>query len=244
MEKGKDMKRNPGDGSDFKMIIVGLLALLVVVQGYNQYQIAMLSSTPALNGRLEAELADAQQAKPAEGVSPSAELEQTSSVIPTGVPAIYGSELGISYDDISASDPQLADATISKLAAYDMSIDLSGDELERYIAIGTSISCEYCCGAQSIIFENGQAACGCAHSYAMRGLAKYLLRNHANEFTDAQILEELGKWKVLFFPGIHEQKAAALQQQGIEVDYITLASNLYRGIESGAGSGSAMVGGC
>ncbi len=173
----------------------------------------------------------------------SVQQTQLSSIIPKGVPAIYGKELQITYDDISTSNQQKADATINKLAKFDTSITLTGDKLQRYITIGSSISCEYCCGAKSLIFSNGQAACGCAHSYAMRGLAKYLLQNHADEYTDLQILEELGKWKVLFFPDIHMQKAQILQQKGIELDYVNLASNKYRGIEQGS-SGGSMVGGC
>ena len=34
----------------------------------------------------------------------------TSDIIPTGVPAVYGQALGVSYDDVSASNPKLADA--------------------------------------------------------------------------------------------------------------------------------------
>ena len=79
----------------------------------------------------------------------------------------------------------------------------------------------------------------------MRGLAKYMLIEHP-DVSDAVILEELGKWKVLFFPGVHEQKAQALEAQGIDSkNYINLASNLYRGAEKGqTGSGGSMVGGC
>lgn len=164
------------------------------------------------------------------------------SSIPKGVPAVYGQELGISYDDVSPNNPNKADQTIRKLAFYDVNISLSGDLLQRYIEIGTNISCEYCCGAQAIIFNDGEAACGCAHSYAMRGLAKYLLINHP-DMTNDQILEELGKWKTLFFPGIMAQKAEVLKQKGIEFNYINLASNKYRGIEKGATNGE-MVGGC
>ena len=167
-----------------------------------------------------------------------------SEIIPKGIPSIYGEELGVSFDDVSASNPRLADQTIQKLAAYEDK-ELSQDLMERYIRIGSSISCEYCCGAQSIIFSNGERACGCAHSYAMRGLAKYMLIEHP-DVSDAVILEELGKWKVLFFPGVHEQKAQALEAQGIDSkNYINLASNLYRGAEKGqTGSGGSMVGGC
>ena len=163
-------------------------------------------------------------------------------VIPKGVPTVYGQELGISYDDVSPSNPTKADQTIRKLAFYDVNISLSGDLLQRYIEIGTNISCEYCCGAPAIISNDGKAACGCAHSYAMRGLAKYLLVNHPS-MTNDQILEELGKWKTLFFPGVMTQKAEVLKQKGIEFNYINLASNRYRGIEKGAANGE-MVGGC
>ncbi len=82
----------------------------------------------------------------------------------------------------------------------------------------------------------------------MRGLAKYLLINNP-DMADAEILNELGKWKVLFFPGVHEQKAQVLKSQGIDpTNYINLASNLYRGAEKGQSAtqsgGAGMVGGC
>lgn len=167
-----------------------------------------------------------------------------SEILPTGIPKVYGKELGVSYDDVSPNNPSKADATIGVLGNLDNSITLSGADMDRYIKIASQISCEYCCGAESIIFSNGQAACGCAHSYAMRGLAKYLITKHGTEYTDDQILEELGKWKVLFFPGVHETKAAVLKSQGIELNYINLASNKYRGIEKGQQSSGSMVGGC
>jgi len=171
-----------------------------------------------------------------------------SEVLPKGTPRIYGQELGVGYGDVSVNDQQKANATIAILSQFDQEkggkfIELSGDAQQRYIKIASQISCEYCCGAESIIFPNGKAACGCAHSYSMRGLAKYLLKNHPNDFTDDQILEELGKWKTLFFPGILAEKAKALKDKGIEFNYINLASNKYRGLEKGAQGGS-MVGGC
>lgn len=171
-----------------------------------------------------------------------------SEIIPKGIPAVYGNELKISYDDISANNPSSTEKTIAILGNIDRSETLTGTDLQRYINIlykmENGISCEFCCGARSVIFENGEPACGCAHSYAMRGLTKYLIKFHGNEFTDGQILEEAGKWKVLFFPGIHEAKAAVLKSQGIELNYINLASNKYRGIEKGQQSNGGMVGGC
>lgn len=173
-------------------------------------------------------------------------LVSASDVIPTGVPAIYGIELGISYDDVSSSTPQKADATIGIMSKFDRTLTLTGDDMQRYIDVTTQISCEYCCGAAAITFSDGRSACGCAHSYAMRGLAKYLITEHGSEFTNDEILSELGKWKVLFFPGIHENKAAVMKSQGIETNYINLASNKYRDIEKGAPAQSSggMVGGC
>jgi len=85
-------------------------------------------------------------------------------VIPKGIPAIYGKELGVSFDDVNVKNPGKADETIRKLGILDVNLNLQGKELERYINIASKISCEYCCGAESIIFSNGQPACGCAHS--------------------------------------------------------------------------------
>lgn len=177
------------------------------------------------------------------GLATGIEAVSASDIIPKGTPAVYGKELGVKYDDVSPNNPVLADATISKLTQYE-DMALNNEQMQRYIKIGSSISCEYCCGAEAIIFSNGQRACGCAHSFAMRGLAKYLLTKHP-DISDENILSELGKWKVLFFPGIHEQKAQVLEAQGIDpTNYINLASNLYRGIEQGQASGGGMVGGC
>ena len=167
-------------------------------------------------------------------------------VMPKGTPDIYGDELKVSFNDVSASNPQLADATMAKLTKYE-DMQLNKEQMERYVKIGSSIACEYCCGAKTLIFSNGERACGCAHSYAMRGLAKYLLTKHP-EMTDLEILNELGKWKVLFFPGIHEKKAEALKANSVDyTNYVNLASNLYRGAENQASTGnggSQMIGGC
>lgn len=212
------------------LVLVMLATLSVLV--FNQWQIGAMSSKVA-----------AVRALTGAATGAATGAVTTVEVIPKGTPAIYGSELGIKYDDVSASNSQLADSTIRKLAAFDQQITLSGEQLKRYIAIVSNISCEYCCGAPSIITTDGKAACGCAHSFAMRGLAKYLITKHGSEFTDVQILEELGKWKTLFFPDIMAKKAVVLQSKGIELNYINLASNKYRDIEKGA-TGGSMVGGC
>ena len=65
----------------------------------------------------------------------------------------------------------------------------------------------------------------------MRGVAKYLIKNHGTEFSNDEILGELGKWKTVFFPTQIAEKAKILQQKGIKLNYIDLTSNKYRNIE-------------
>jgi hypothetical protein len=241
----------------FDKIIMVLLVLLVVSVANNQIKLNGLSGSGPSGFAVVANVQASED-----------------SVIPVGNPKIYGNKLGISYDDVSPYDAQKADATINIMANIDRNLVLEGKDLRRYIDITSRISCEYCCGAKSIIVTNedvertnqqieaaiakgelteqdagryrkeaGVAACGCAHSYAMRGLAKYLVKEHGNEFTDDEVLEELGKWKALFFPGQIQSKAKILSDKGVELSYINLASNKYRGIEQGS-AGSGMVGGC
>jgi hypothetical protein len=223
-----------------------LLAVALVLVAFNQLTILSInsalgaSSAPATIGVVAAVSA-------AERSTQDAQIKSSdNSITPTGVPEIYGEELGVSFDDVTPEDQQRADATIRKMGILDQQIKLEGDDLKRYINIlfnlHDGISCEYCCGATSVIFSDGRPACGCAHSYAMRGLAKYLITNHGDEYTDEQILEEVGKWKTLFFPTQIAQKADALRENGIEVNYISLTSNQYRGIEKEVSGG--MVGGC
>ncbi len=217
MEKGN--QKNTTKKSNIELYVqITVIVILTIVLAFNAGKIY---SSTGVSGKVSLSLSD---------------------IIPKGIPAVYGKEMGVSYNDVSPNNPQLADATIAKLTQSE-NLELKDVQMERYIKIAGSISCEYCCGAKSLILDNGQRACGCAHSYAMRGLAKYLLTKHP-EMSDEDILSELGKWKVLFFPEIHEQKAEILESKGIDSkNYINLASNLYRGIEKGQTSGG-MVGGC
>ena len=228
----QDMKG--GKKTDYEVVAqIAIISILAVLMVYNGIKIYIYGVNGAAIG--------------SEGIATRIGTVSASEIIPTGIPEVYGGELNIKYDYISANDPELTEETIGKLSSYE-DMALNSAQMARYVRIGSSISCEYCCGAQSLVFSNGQRACGCAHSYAMRGLAKYLLTEHP-DVTDEQILSELGKFKVLFFPGVHEQKAAALKANGIDSkDYINLASNKYGGIENQASSsgsgGSGMVGGC
>ena len=220
------------DSSNFLLIIVGIAFVLIAFNSYTLYGLSKSSSGVGVVGSSESGLITGRA---------------TASIIPTGSPKVYGAELGVSYDDVSANDPNAADLAIETLGDLDNTITLNQDQMKRYINIlykkDGGIGCEYCCGAKSVIFENGKPACGCAHSYAMRGLAKYLITKHGDEYTDEEILEEVSKWKMLFFPTQMSQKAEVLKSKGIETSYTNVASNKYRGIESGS-AGGGTVGGC
>lgn len=215
---------------NFEKFAMGLLIATLFVMGFNAFQISQLrGSEKGLTANTIAKDNASMQnigrnnPKTASGID----------IIPKGVPDVYGWELGISFDDVSASNQQKADATIKKLGILDQQISLSGNDMQRYISVAGKISCEYCCGTDSIIFGDGKPACGCQHSFAMRGLAKYLIKNHGDEYTDDMVLEELGKWKTLFFPSKITEKAVVLKEKGIGLSYINLASNKFRGIENG-----------
>ncbi len=240
----KDESNTEEVGKDYNLVMLGLLVILGALLVYNQLQINSFGDQISKLGSGSLSLASTSSGSSSSSSgSASSSATLSDSVIPKGIPRVYGSELGVSYDDVSPQNQQKANQAIAILGQLDQTIELEGDNLDRYISIVSQISCEYCCGAESIIFSSGKPACGCAHSYAMRGLAKYLIKDHGSEFTDDEILEELGKWKTLFFPGQITAKAKILKEQGIELNYINLASNKYRDIEKGA-SGSGMVGGC
>jgi hypothetical protein len=140
--------------------------------------------------------------------------DSVSLVISSGTPEIYGEEMGVSFDQAQA-----AINIMRKYDPYDLKpkgerIIPAGDNLKRYIEIAGKISCEYCCGAASIINpKNGQSACGCAHSMAMRGLTAYLLQNHKDMSND-EILRELARWKGIYFPKQMTKKMAEQLQNG------------------------------
>lgn len=174
-------------------------------------------------------------------------------VFMTGVPEVYGKELNITYDGVQAS--------IDVLKQYDpdygnKKLNLTAEEKQRYIDIVLKVSCEFCCGAESIIFKDGSAACGCAHSQAMRGLAAYLLKNHGSELSNDQILKELSVWKSRYFPKQMVQKMSNQLKSGTYTpDIASLLLNVKLPKYDGAANSSAplpseiqnapgMVGGC
>ncbi len=265
-KKGDDMNNEKSvesqkPASNYQLYIIGMLAVSILAMAFTQLQLGQANrmlqavsvtlpqqpSAGAAQQPIASQLGQAAGASQAGAGTDLKLLEQK--VLAKGVPDVYGSKLGISYDNVEQA--------MKVLAAFDDGNPMADAGLNaRYVKIGTAISCEYCCGADSIIFPNGQAACGCAHSYAMRGLAKYLLANNP-EMSDEKILDELAKWKSLFFPKQSMEKAVQFNLAGKDINPTDLMSNKFRGFTAGAaaaptgsapsgglGSYASQVGGC
>lgn len=230
-----------GDSGSMTKIVYGLMFVLVLLMGVNQMLISGIAGGAPVAGGQSSTIASA--APPSIDLSSGDTQALVAATIPTGTPE-YGASAKVSFDNPVQS--------ISVLAGYENSVTLSDSEMQRYIGIAGQISCEYCCGAPSIIDSKGRAACGCAHSGAMRGLGKWLIKNRPSMSDDA-VLEELGKWKTLFFPKDSIKKALLLEANNIPFNYVNLQSNKYRNIATtGAqqaagnnlGSLPSQVGGC
>jgi hypothetical protein len=118
-------------------------------------------------------------------------------VIPSGVPANYGTDLSVSFDEVQASIDVMAklDPTFGENP-----IVLTGPDLERYVRTASATACKYCCTATTLVKPDGTAACSCEHSQAMRGLAAYLITNSPDEYSDEELVGELNRWRAVFFP--------------------------------------------
>lgn len=200
---GKRYPRHKPTGTSSKnktvLILIGLVILILFNRFYD-VKIVKKSGSPQSNYLdWESELGDLSSDDIESAQSYIKFKKIKASFIPSGTPEVYGQELDISFDEVQDA--------INKVQVYgptygeeDKKITLTGADMERYKTIGESIACEYCCGVKTLTKEDGSAACGCAHSIMMRGLAAYLIKNHPDEFTDDEILEELAKWKITYFP--------------------------------------------
>lgn len=185
----------------------GMTALVAVLILFSQMQ---LSQASALMGAKGLTLKTSSLKTPV-ALTGDPTQDAMAVVIPRGTP-FYGEALGISFDDPIRSLEIIAQLD----PAYGRNkVQLSQAERERYIKIGTTptMSCEFCCGATTLVFNDGRPACGCKHSWAMRGVAAYLVKNYP-ELKDEEIMKEITKWKGLFFPKQMIQKYMQETQTG------------------------------
>ncbi|MBI2136653.1 hypothetical protein HYU06_06295, partial [Candidatus Woesearchaeota archaeon] len=119
-------------------------------------------------------------------------------LIPTGTPE-YGEAMGVSFDDPVKSLGYMSSALYKQT---DSQIRNYPDKFQRFLNLASEprgVSCEYCCGVGPAgADKNGRSKCGCQHNPALLGLTQWLLMN--TDYSDAEILREVMKWKTLFFP--------------------------------------------
>jgi len=109
-------------------------------------------------------------------------------VLPTGMPW-YGEQAGVNFDDPVGSQ--------KRWATY-RSLQLSSIEQERWDRIVNSFTCDYCCGSPqnpTIITR-----CGCAHSFAAQGMAKWFIKYYGDNYSDEEVYGEMARWYALWYP--------------------------------------------
>ena len=127
------------------------------------------------------------------------EEDAISIMIPTGTPEYSGALGGITFDDPVTSMEYLAKWY------YSLNEEVKNNDPEtwqRYINLAANprgISCEFCCGiGPQGITKDGKSRCGCKHNPAVLSLTMGLMQN--TDYSDAEVLREVMKWKTMFFP--------------------------------------------
>ncbi len=216
-------------------VVVFLVFAVAALTVFNAFQIFAITSSSSSGGSTFKGSINVKS-------SGNAVNDVIAALIPSGTPD-YGAALSVSYDDPVTS--------LNILAGLDRKIpmsSLSEEEKKRYINIGTQISCEFCCGAPSVIDNSGRDLCGCAHAASFRGLSKYMLQSYP-ELSDDEILMELTRWKSLFYPKNMVEKGVAAVDNGLELTPQVLNDReLLKKIKSNdvssIGELPSMVGGC
>ncbi|HIH14758.1 MAG: hypothetical protein QT08_C0009G0004 [archaeon GW2011_AR17] len=188
-----------------------LLTLFTILILFNQYQVLGLNDLTGNaigsfsfgNGDLsDVDVTEIQST--AQGIAllfPLNDIETTEDAIaimlPLGTPE-YGNAMGVSFDDPVNSLSLLENGypTLKTQA------EANPEVWERYIALAAAprgISCEFCCGigAQGVT-TSGELRCGCAHNPAAQAVALWLMLN--TDYSDAEVLREVYRWKTLWFP--------------------------------------------
>jgi len=253
-----------------KNVFPALAFLVVIMLFYNQYQLFAASSSIEANfAELNtiSILASQLSASPAQNSNsgaPAAAFASTGDptqdainlMIPTGTPAVYGQELGISFDDPIKSMEIMAqlDPAYGQRKVFDKN-SATPAEWNRYVKLLTipTITCEFCCGAKTAVTSSGSPACGCKHVWAIRGLSAYLIRNHP-DMSDDEVLSAVMKWKPIYFP---KQMIGRFLEQSQSGQYTPDIAAILYGVDTSslniADAGSvnealanvpSMVGGC
>lgn len=119
-------------------------------------------------------------------------------MLPTGTPEYSSALGGVTFDD-----PITSLSYLSKwYYVINDEVKQNPEEWQRYLKLAAAprgISCEFCCGVgPQGITADGQSRCGCQHNPALLAVTLGLI--HDTNYSDAQILREVMRWKTLFFP--------------------------------------------
>lgn len=131
----------------------------------------------------------------------------------------YASELKVNMIEPSSINQAIQSLASMAPLQGKTPLKLNEEELKRYIAMGTEpyITCEFCCGAKTLVNKDGTPTCACAHSMAMRGTLGYLIKNYP-QMENKDMMYEIVRQKGFFFPK-QMQKRLVQQLVSEEEDY-------------------------
>lgn len=203
-------------------ILVSLLVLSALLIAFNQYQVS------ALTGMVDSAAGGVSKGRISFGGGGTASLDKADTsqitstamaiktlfpelsqitdendaiaiMIPTGTPEYSEALGGITFDDPVASMEYLSKWYYSLKEEVKQQ---HPDVWQRYLDLAarpTGISCEYCCGVgPQGITSDGELRCGCAHNPAAQAIALGLMLK--TDYSDAEVLREVMRWKTIFFP--------------------------------------------
>jgi hypothetical protein len=120
-------------------------------------------------------------------------------MIPSGTPEYSDALGGITFDDPVTSLEYLAKWYPSLKSEIQQN---DPETWQRYLNLAAAprgISCEFCCGVgPQGITSDGRLRCGCKHNPAVQSLTLGLMKY--TDYSDAEILREVMRWKTMFFP--------------------------------------------
>lgn len=195
----------------FSKNLIVLLVAVVALMAFNQYQLSSLSGLAVATTSFQGDGKDLSSLDVSQlkstghtlaAVFPVEDIKSTQDAInmlvPKGTPE-YGNDLGVSFDDPVSSLSKLAQMYRPLKAEVQKS---NPDAWNRFMNLASKpvgISCEFCCGLNAVgIDKNGNSMCGCQHNPALLSVALYLTAY--TDYSDAEILREVMRWKTLFFP--------------------------------------------
>lgn len=206
VEQHINEKKPKSSVSKANWILLTIFALLILLNQYQVYSLNQITGHTTLSyGGDDLSGVDITKIQStAQGIAVlfpvdkiKTEEDAIAIMIPTGTPD-YGTAMGVTYDDPVAGENALAAA----YPALKAQAQANPAIWQRYIALAAAprgISCEFCCGVgPQGITSDGSLRCGCAHNPAVQAVTLWLMMN--TDYTDAQILREVYRWKSLWFP--------------------------------------------